>query len=126
MAKQQLSMITPEFAQQFAHEWIAAWNSHNLDVILNHYTDDFTIESPIAATVVPESKGKLQGKQAIKAYWQTALQRIPDLKFELIDILVGMESITLYYTNTATGKKTAEVMRLNNEQKVTSVLAHYS
>lgn len=119
-------MITPEFAQHFAEEWIAAWNSHNLDVVLSHYTDDFSIESPIAASVVPESEGKLQGKQAIKAYWQTALQRIPDLKFELMDVLVGVESITLYYGNTATGKKTAEVMQLNSEHKVVKVLAHYS
>jgi ketosteroid isomerase-like protein len=39
-------MMTAEFAAQFAEEWIAAWNSHDLDRILSHYADDFEMASP--------------------------------------------------------------------------------
>ncbi|HEX5049396.1 MAG TPA: nuclear transport factor 2 family protein, partial [Gammaproteobacteria bacterium] len=39
-------MITQDFAQTFAHEWIDAWNSHDLDRILSHYADDFVMSSP--------------------------------------------------------------------------------
>ena len=28
-------------ANEFAAEWIEAWNAHDLDRILSHYTDDF-------------------------------------------------------------------------------------
>lgn len=37
-----------EFAQQFAKEWVQAWNNHDIEAILSHYTEDFEIESPIA------------------------------------------------------------------------------
>ena len=41
-------MITIEFAKQFSETWTKDWNSHNLEKILSHYTDDFCIESPLA------------------------------------------------------------------------------
>ena len=34
-------MIEQAFAEQFATEWIEAWNSHDLQRNLAHYTDDF-------------------------------------------------------------------------------------
>ncbi len=30
-----------EEARGFAEHWIAAWNSHDIDAVLAHYTDDF-------------------------------------------------------------------------------------
>ena len=35
------------FAERFAKDWVAAWNSHDLDSILEHYEDDFEMSSPI-------------------------------------------------------------------------------
>ena len=35
--------LTHEFARRFAEEWIAAWNAHDLERILAHYTDDFDV-----------------------------------------------------------------------------------
>ena len=39
--------LTREFAHQFAEDWIAVWNSHDLEAILSHYTDDFEMSSPL-------------------------------------------------------------------------------
>ena len=119
-------MIEKDFALKFAEDWINSWNSHDIDVILSHYTEDFTIESPYALKWMPESGGVLNGKPAIKAYWLIALQSIPDLKFELQEVLTGINSITLYYFNPANGKNTAEVMFFNADGKVTKVFAHYN
>jgi ketosteroid isomerase-like protein len=33
-------MITEETAKAFAAEWINAWNSHNIENILEHYEND--------------------------------------------------------------------------------------
>ncbi len=38
--------ITPERAESFAAEWIAAWNARDLLRVLSHYTDDFEMSSP--------------------------------------------------------------------------------
>ena len=42
-------MITREFADHFTRELIDAWNSHTLERILAHYTDDFEMSSPYIA-----------------------------------------------------------------------------
>ena len=38
-------MIDSTWAHEFAREWIAAWNSHDLELILSHYADDFEMAS---------------------------------------------------------------------------------
>ncbi len=118
--------MTTESAKQFAREWVNAWNSHNLDRILDHYSDDFTIITPMAAKLYPESNGTVTGKSNVRKYWQIGLDKIPDLKFEILDVLTGINGLTIYYINTATKKRSVEIMSLNSEQKVNKAIVHYS
>jgi hypothetical protein len=113
------------FAEHFASDWIDSWNSHDLSRILSHYADDFTMTSPKIIQLADEPSGTLHGKAAVGAYWAKALQLIPDLHFELITTLVGVNSITLYYRG-AQVRLAAEVFHFNQEQKVTQAFAHYS
>jgi hypothetical protein len=119
-------MITNEFAQQFAQEWIAAWNAHDLDRILHHYTDDFTIETPMAAALMPGNTGVVTGKDAVRAYWTIGLERIPNLEFDLKDVLAGINGLTIYYENKATGRRSAEHLFFNEAGKVERVFVHYA
>ena len=66
-------MIQQGFAEHFAREWVAAWNSHVLERILEHYEDDFEMSSPIIVTLMGEPSGKLKGKAAVGAYWAEVL-----------------------------------------------------
>jgi ketosteroid isomerase-like protein len=43
-------MLTQTTAEAFASEWIEAWNSHDLDRILAHYSDDFESLFELSAT----------------------------------------------------------------------------
>lgn len=119
-------MISTEQAEHFAQEWIAAWNSHDLDSILSHYTDDFTIETPMAALLVPESKGIVEGKDAVRKYWTIGLQNNSDLVFELQKVLIGVQGITIYYTNTSRNRQVAEVLWLNDAGKAYKCCVYYS
>lgn len=65
-------MLTYEKAREFAHEWIAAWNAHDLERVLAHDTDDFEMSSPLIATFADEPSGTLTGKAAVGAYWRNA------------------------------------------------------
>jgi ketosteroid isomerase-like protein len=47
-------MLDKAFAENFAAEWIAAWNSHDLDRVLSHYAGDFEMSSPIIAQIAGE------------------------------------------------------------------------
>ena len=117
-------MIDNKFAEHFAREWIGSWNSHDLDRVLSHYADDFEMSSPYIIQIVGEPSGRLRGKKAVGAYWAKALQLIPDLRFELVSTLVGVDSITLYYKG-ARGLA-AEVFHFGSEQKVVRAYAHYA
>ena len=113
------------FVEHFATEWVESWNAHDLDRILAHYADGFEMTSPIIVQVAGEPSGTLCGKAAVGAYWKKALQLIPDLKFELISVLAGVGSITLYYKG-ARGRLAAEVFHFGPDGKVAKAFAHYA
>jgi hypothetical protein len=113
------------FAEHFAADWIDSWNAHDLGRILAHYEDDFEMSSPKIIQIAGEPSGTLRGKAAVGAYWQKALARAPDLKFELLSVLVGVGSVTLYYKGTQ-GRLAAEVFHFNPNQKVARAFAHYA
>ncbi len=117
-------MLDKSFAEHFATEWIAAWNSHDLNRILGHYADDFEMCSPLIAKIAGEPSGRLKGKKAIGEYWGKALELNPQLHFELASTLVGAGSITIYYR----GQRgmAAEVLVFGPDQKVAQGFAHYA
>ena len=117
-------MLEKTFAEHFATEWIAAWNSHDLDRVLSHYADDFEMSSPYIAQIAGEASGKLKGKKAVGAYWARGLVLVPDLHFELVSTLVGANSITLYYKGHR--GMAAEVFIFGPDQKVAAAFAHYA
>src|SRR5215468_12526603 len=112
------------FAERFAADWIESWNAHDLGRILSHYGDDFEMSSPFIIQIAGEPSGTLKGKDAVGAYWSKALSLIPDLRFELVTTLIGVNSITLYYKG-ARGLS-AEVFHFGPDQKVSRAYAHYA
>jgi ketosteroid isomerase-like protein len=118
-------MLTKEQAQEIAQDWIHAWNSHDLDTILSHYETDVVLVSPIAAKILNSPDGTVKGKEALRQYFQKGLEVYPDLKFELIDVMWGLSSIVLYYTNQI-GTKSGEFMEISATGKITKVIANYN
>lgn len=90
-------MIGKKFAERFARDWTDSWNSHDLQRILSHYADQFEMSSPVIIEVAGEPSGTLKGKDAVGAYWAKALSLMPDLWFELVTTLIGVNSIALYW-----------------------------
>lgn len=117
-------MIDNKFAESFAGDWIGSWNSHDLNRILAHYSDQFEMSSPVIIQVAGEPSGTLMGKDAVGGYWAKALRLMPELRFELLSTLVGVNSITLYYKS-ARGL-TAEVFHFDADRKIVKAYAHYA
>jgi ketosteroid isomerase-like protein len=116
-------MIAKDFAIHFAEDWIESWNSHDLDRILSHYTDDFEMSSPIIAQLMNEPSGTIRGKEAVRAYWGKALAQHPSLQFDLVSVFAGADSATIVYR----GHRglSAEVFWFNGEREVYRAAAHY-
>jgi len=116
-------MISSALAIDFAHDWIEAWNAHDLERILAHYSNDFEMSSPAIAELMHEPSGTLRGKDVIRTYWARALARHPDLHFELVHTLAGASSVTIVYR----GHRgvSAEVFWFNADNVVSRAAAHY-
>jgi ketosteroid isomerase-like protein len=110
---------------KFVTEWIESWNSHNLDRILSHYSDNFEITTPMIKVASDIETGTLKGKENIRNYREAAFKKAPDLHFELKEVTEGVGSIAIYYKSVL-GKMAIEVMFFNEEGKVKKVIAHYT
>ena len=117
-------MLTTQKAREFADHWIAAWNSHDLDAILSHYAPTVTLTSPVVASLLNDPAGIVSGKEALRGYFRRGLEAFPNLTFVLHDVLSGINSVVLYYTNHK-GTKTAEFMEFDANGRVIRVVANY-
>ena len=107
-------MLDREWALEFAHEWIDSWNSHCLERILTHYAEDFRMSSPLIVARTGLAGGVLHGKAAVAQYWRPSLSMEPPLRFELLDVLVGVDRLTLYYRNVGR-RMVAETLTFNED-----------
>ena len=116
--------ITKEFAKNFAGEWVQAWNSKHIEAVMSHYADNVVFSSPFILKAQINASGTIIGKSELKKYFETALEKNPDLHFDLKYTMVGIKSVTLIYTRKKT-MLSSETMILNNEGKIVEGLSHY-
>jgi len=102
-----------EFAEKFAAEWVDAWNAHDLDRLLGHFADDVVWSSPVVVSFFGEESGTLHGKQAVREYYAAGLERIPNLRFEVLSVRAGMAVMVINYRN-QDGREVSEVLKLRD------------
>jgi SnoaL-like protein len=117
-------MIDRDTAWKFAHEWLDAWNKHDVDLIMDHYDDSIEFCSPVVQKVLGDPKGVVIGIDNLRDYFSRQLNKFSDLHFQLLDVFTSPQSIVLYYKINR-GLLAAEVMLLNSEMKATKVYANY-
>lgn len=109
----------------FAAEWIAAWNSHDLDRILSHYAEDIVFESPYSVLFTGDPSGRVVGKAALREYWSRALDRNRELTFTLKAVYGGAGGVAIRYHSNRTGRETVEVMQFNEAGLASWAGAYY-
>jgi ketosteroid isomerase-like protein len=102
---------------EFAEEWIAAWNSHDLERILSHYASDIVFTSPRAAVRLPHTRGTVRGIEQLREYWAPLAQVRPQLKFTLEQVLETVDGCTILYWD-ENGLLVAETMLMEAGGKV--------
>lgn len=117
--------MTEAQAQEYALEWIEAWNSHDLERILSHYAEGVEVTSPLVETVLGPGRVTVRGRAELRRYWGSALERYPDLHFTLYRAYAGTQSLVLHYRSIQ-GLVGAECMEFDDAGQVCRVLAHYA
>ena len=119
----ELEEIVSEPAEEFAKAWIGAWNAHDLDRILSYYASDVVFLSPMAGRRV--GNGRLEGHGDLRACWRAGLDAQPNLKFDLIDVLIGHRCLTILFRNHR-GNVVAETFEFRTDGKVSRSYTCYS
>jgi ketosteroid isomerase-like protein len=96
----------------FARRYYDAWNGRDLDAILALYAEDIEFSSPYIAALGFAPDGVIIGKPMLRAYFEKALERAPDLKFVPESLCVGARGHTLIYRNHRS-ERAAEVHELD-------------
>jgi ketosteroid isomerase-like protein len=91
-------MTTPD-PQTFSTDWVTAWNSHDVEAALTHFADDVVFTSLVASQLLAGSDGIIRGKAALREYWTSALKLIPDLRFEVVAVYAGVNTLVINYRN---------------------------
>jgi len=122
--EERVATIDRDWAERFAHEWIAAWNSHDLERIFAHYVDDFEMSSPYIVERMKEPSGVLRGKEAIRPYWTWGLQLQPPIHFELLGVYNGIDKVAIHYRSVGR-RLVTEILTFNADGLATHGAALY-
>jgi ketosteroid isomerase-like protein len=91
--------MTATSPSEFAQHWLTAWNDHDVEAVLGHFSDDVVFRSPVAVQLLDDSDGVIRGKEALRRYWTEALAKVPDLRFELLGVYGGVDAVVIHYRN---------------------------
>src|SRR5689334_13604658 len=96
--------MTREQSEEFAARWAEAWNRGAVEAVLEHFHDDVVFTSPTAQAVV--GSPIVRGKDALRAYWTTALGRIGSLQFAVEHVLWDpiRRELAIVYRSTIDGQ----------------------
>lgn len=123
LEEKNMYMLTEEFTNNFIQSWIDAWNSHDLNRVLIHYTDNVRFISPLIQLTYPNTYC-LIGKHHLRTYWENILQNIPELKFTSIISVPGVNSVCAAYLG-VNDTYVMETMILNKSGKISTSYSHF-
>ena len=118
-------MVDNDLAYQLANDWISAWNRGDLDAIMEHYAENVEFRSPLIIRRLGIPSGRIDGKEHLRAYFANGLETVKNLRLELLQVLLGVDGITIYYRRES-GAQIAEVVVLDEQGKAVNVRVHYS
>lgn len=112
-----MPVIDAAFANELAAEWVAAWNSGDLERIFSHYVEDFEMRSPLIVERGFSPTGALRGKAAIRPYWTAGHAATPPIRFELLDAFAGVNTVVIHYRSVGR-KLVTEILELDDERRI--------
>jgi ketosteroid isomerase-like protein len=82
---------------RLVQEWLEGWNGRQLDLVMAHYAEDATFQSPTVLLRVPGSDGTVRGRAAIRDLYEKSLALFPALRFEMEDCIERESGVMLLY-----------------------------
>ena len=110
--------------RRLAAEWVAAWNSHDLDAIMALYAPEVIFQTPTVIDTLGLPDGVVRGVERLREHFARGLERLPDLRFELDGAYVGVRSLAIAY-RWADGTPVCELHEYDGQERIERVQALY-
>ena len=113
--------------KQIAIKWFEAFNEHQLEKLLALYHDAARHYSPKLKVRRPETGGFIEGKPALRSWWQDAFDRLPTLRYEVVKLTADDEQVFMEYIRHVAGEedlRVGEVLQVENGLIVFSRVYH--
>ncbi|MEP7128694.1 MAG: nuclear transport factor 2 family protein [Chitinophagales bacterium] len=123
----QIKYMHPDELCAIAQQWFNAFNSHNLEMLLSLYAEGAEHYSPKLKIREPETNGLIKGKQALRDWWQGAFQRLPSLRYEVVQLTANEERVFMEYIRHVEGEedlRVGEVLEVKHHLIVGSRVYH--
>jgi hypothetical protein len=89
------------------------------------YSPEVSFTAPTVIDRWHKPDGMLVGENALREHFQRGLELAPNLHFELLDVLTGVDGITIIY-HRETGALVADVVELDDDNLAEEVHVYYS
>jgi hypothetical protein len=116
--------LSVEHGRALAEEWIAAWNAHDLDAIIALYAPAVIFQTPTIIDTLGIPDGRVEGTERLREHFAHGLERLPDLRFDLDHIYLGVRSVAIAY-RWHDGTPVCELHEYNAGSLIQRVQAHY-
>lgn len=94
---------------QIATQWFAAFNAQDLEGLLALYHDEAQHYSPKLKVRQPETQGLIKGKNALREWWQDSFDRLPTLRYEVVQLTANANRVFMEYTRHVQGQEDMRV-----------------
>ena len=85
--------MTHDEATALATHWIESWNARDVEAVLGYFDPNVRFTSPRALALT--GRALVEGKDALRSYWQGALARIETIRFTLDYVLWDTDRRTM-------------------------------
>ena len=117
----------PNQLQQIAIRWFDAFNTKNLEKLLELYDDEAQHFSPKLKIHQPETNGLIIGKEAMRVWWKDAFDRLPTLHYKVTSLTANTDRVFMEYIRQVEGESdmlVAEVLEIKEGRIVFSRVYH--
>lgn len=113
--------------QQIAIRWFEAFNAKDLEKLLDLYDEDAQHYSPKLKIRQPETKGLIEGKEALRSWWQEAFERLPSLHYKVTSLTANSDCVFMEYIRQVDNEEdmaVAEVLEIKEDKIIFSRVYH--
>jgi hypothetical protein len=110
-----------------ANDWFDAFNRHDLEALLALYDEQAAHYSPKLKIHQPETDGYIKGKAQLRAWWQDAFTRLPQLHYQVLQIMHNEEGIFFEYIRSTPNEadmQIGEVLMIKEGKIIASRVYH--